>query len=133
MVDGPARSVGARPGAGSDFWLIGDREAQARELWCNTTKSAREIAQLLGCSKNAVLGKAYREDWGRRVEPRPKPEKRDPFRHLTGTSCRWPMGHPRDPDFRFCGDPALPNRPYCSRHTTIAVMHRRFEQIEHDD
>ncbi len=40
-------------------------------------------------------------------------------RHLTlveldAFSCRWPIGDPLSPDFRFCGAPTLPGQVYCS-------------------
>ena len=43
---------------------------------------------------------------------------------LTGTTCRWAVGHPGDADFFFCGGPAdLGNgRPYCN-------VHHRFSYI----
>ena len=30
--------------------------------------------------------------------------------------CRWPMGHPGEPDFHFCGDKVNPGFPYCVQH-----------------
>jgi GcrA cell cycle regulator len=30
--------------------------------------------------------------------------------------CRWPMGHPGEPDFHFCGTPVNPGFPYCVEH-----------------
>ncbi|RVQ64889.1 GcrA cell cycle regulator [Croceicoccus ponticola] len=30
--------------------------------------------------------------------------------------CRWPMGHPGEPDFHFCGDKVNPGFPYCVEH-----------------
>jgi GcrA cell cycle regulator len=30
--------------------------------------------------------------------------------------CRWPMGHPGEPDFHFCGDKVNPGFPYCVDH-----------------
>jgi GcrA cell cycle regulator len=37
--------------------------------------------------------------------------------------CRWPFGHPRSPDFRFCGAPITrPSRfSYCQYHNVIAM------------
>lgn len=36
--------------------------------------------------------------------------------------CRWPVGHPRAPDFFFCGAAALPERPYCAAHCRRAYQ-----------
>lgn len=30
--------------------------------------------------------------------------------------CRWPMGHPGEPDFHFCGADVNPGFPYCVEH-----------------
>ena len=30
--------------------------------------------------------------------------------------CRWPMGHPGEPDFHFCGVKVNPGFPYCVEH-----------------
>lgn len=39
--------------------------------------------------------------------------------------CRWPLGDPRTPEFRFCGEPvSAPGRPYCSHHNAMAYTPR---------
>ncbi len=30
--------------------------------------------------------------------------------------CKWPMGHPGEPDFHFCGQKVNPGFPYCVEH-----------------
>ena len=35
---------------------------------------------------------------------------------LNDRICRWPMGHPGEPDFHFCGHPVNPGFPYCVAH-----------------
>lgn len=35
---------------------------------------------------------------------------------LNDKVCRWPMGHPGEPDFHFCGDTVNPGFPYCVTH-----------------
>ena len=36
--------------------------------------------------------------------------------------CRWPMGHPGEPDFHFCGQPSNPGFPYCVEHCGVAYQ-----------
>jgi GcrA cell cycle regulator len=36
--------------------------------------------------------------------------------------CKWPMGHPGEPDFHFCGNPANPGFPYCVDHCGVAYQ-----------
>ena len=35
---------------------------------------------------------------------------------LSDKVCRWPMGHPGEPDFHFCGEAVNPGFPYCVDH-----------------
>ena len=35
---------------------------------------------------------------------------------LNDRVCRWPMGHPGEPDFHFCGQAVNPGFPYCVEH-----------------
>ncbi|MDM7957066.1 GcrA family cell cycle regulator [Blastomonas sp.] len=35
---------------------------------------------------------------------------------LSDRICRWPMGHPGEPDFHFCGQQVNPGFPYCVEH-----------------
>lgn len=39
---------------------------------------------------------------------------------LTPTSCRWPEGDPKDPDFSFCGREVVPGKIYCAEHCAVA-------------
>lgn len=39
---------------------------------------------------------------------------------LTATTCRWPIGHPREAHFGFCGRRCAADRPYCDRHAAVA-------------
>lgn len=36
--------------------------------------------------------------------------------------CRWPMGDPTTPEFRFCGSRSQTGMPYCSHHARIAYQ-----------
>jgi GcrA cell cycle regulator len=36
--------------------------------------------------------------------------------------CRWPLGDPTSPDFRYCGARAVEGLPYCSHHAQIAYQ-----------
>lgn len=41
---------------------------------------------------------------------------------LTSSSCRWPIGDPKDADFHFCGKEAIPGKPYCPEHASVAYV-----------
>ncbi|WP_416909175.1 MAG: GcrA family cell cycle regulator [Polymorphobacter sp.] len=36
--------------------------------------------------------------------------------------CKWPIGHPGEPDFHFCGKPVQAGFPYCSEHCALAYQ-----------
>ena len=54
----------------------------------------------------------------RLVPAKPSPEIADKatLLDLSDKVCRWPMGHPGEPDFHFCGEPVNPGFPYCVEH-----------------
>jgi len=54
----------------------------------------------------------------RLVPAKPSPEIADKtsLLDLSDKVCRWPVGHPGEPDFHFCGAPVNPGFPYCVEH-----------------
>lgn len=54
----------------------------------------------------------------RLVPAKPSPEIADKtsLLDLNDRICRWPMGHPGEPDFHFCGEAVNPGFPYCVEH-----------------
>jgi GcrA cell cycle regulator len=41
---------------------------------------------------------------------------------LRESMCRWPMGDPTKPEFRFCGARSVTGLPYCSHHAQVAYQ-----------
>ncbi len=41
---------------------------------------------------------------------------------LNDKVCKWPLGHPGEPDFHFCGEPINPGFPYCLEHCSVAYQ-----------
>jgi GcrA cell cycle regulator len=121
--------------------------------------SCREIANEIGVSRNAVIGKLSRlsltrektlklpkNDGGR---SRPKSVPRLQYRmlrklfnevpaaesgqailseqhcsllELSEEKCRWPISHPGEKDFCFCGNRPLGGLPYCAGHSRLAYQ-----------
>lgn len=54
----------------------------------------------------------------RLVPAKPSPEMADKtsLLDLNDRICRWPLGHPGEADFHFCGVPVNPGFPYCVEH-----------------
>jgi GcrA cell cycle regulator len=36
--------------------------------------------------------------------------------------CKWPIGHPGEADFHFCGKPVQAGFPYCTEHCLVAYQ-----------
>jgi GcrA cell cycle regulator len=59
--------------------------------------------------------------------PQTKPAKggkqaRTTLLDLNDKVCKWPLGHPGDADFHFCGKSAQPGFPYCNDHCLVAYQ-----------
>ncbi|PCI62892.1 MAG: global cell cycle regulator GcrA-like protein [Kordiimonadales bacterium] len=116
-----------------------DRIETLRTLW-DKGLSASQIAKELGegVTRNAVIGKAHRLS----LKSRPSPVKTDKDKKkvapkraakkadktlislldLTDRMCKWPLGHPGDDDFHFCGKPSENGMPYCAGHCAEAYQ-----------
>ncbi len=128
-----------------------ERISQLRSLWSEGLSTA-EIGRRLGISKNAVVGKAHRlhlparpspirnppafRSMPRRTAapppprvmieppPAPKPEPAKVVARINykGPTCQWPVGHPGQAGFHFCGDPSANGKPYCASHAARAYV-----------
>ena len=60
----------------------------------------------------------------RLVPAKPSPEIADKtsLLDLNERICKWPIGHPGEPDFHFCGRQANPGFPYCVEHCGVAYQ-----------
>jgi len=54
----------------------------------------------------------------RLVPAKPSPEiaGKTSLLDLNEKICKWPIGHPGEPDFHFCGEKVNPGFPYCVEH-----------------
>lgn len=101
-----------------------------KALW-GEGRSAREIGEKLGMTRNAVIGKANRLGLAHKGAVRPAarraPDRPSSPLDLTERMCRWPIGHPGEADFHFCGSARVPGRPYCDAHCNVAYRNRASE------
>jgi len=60
----------------------------------------------------------------RLVPAKPSPDVADKtgLLELNDRIFKWPIGHPGEPDFYFCGQPANPGFPYCVEHCGVAYQ-----------
>ena len=50
------------------------------------------------------------------AKPAPEIAGKTSLLDLSDKVCKWPLGHPGEPDFHFCGDKVNPGFPYCVAH-----------------
>ena len=50
------------------------------------------------------------------AKPSPEMAEKTGLLDLNDRICRWPMGHPGEADFHFCGEKVNPGFPYCVEH-----------------
>ena len=129
-----------------------ERVDKLKALWkkgLSASQIAEELGENI--TRNAVIGKAHRLGLSSRpspvkkpaqakrkaaapkkeapvaapppVEPEPseKPEKIT-ILELTDRICKWPLGHPGEDDFQFCGRPSVAGQPYCAFHGAMAYQ-----------
>jgi len=104
--------IPARPG----FWTD-ERVEKLRRCISVERLSAMEIASSLGCTKNMVIGRCYREGIAlprARCSNTPDHITPNPFPEVG--CCLYGHGDPGEPGFHFCGAPNLPGKVYCSEH-----------------
>jgi GcrA cell cycle regulator len=126
-----------------------------KKLWTEG-KTAVAIAQRLGMSRSAVLGRIFRLRLARPTQ-KPDPAEASPPEHrrtgrrfgvesqdltikrgkslleLTNDSCRWPIGDPAKKSFHFCGEPGADLEqgvPYCELHRQRAYNRPRQSEAD---
>jgi len=50
------------------------------------------------------------------AKPSPEVAGKTSLLDLNDRICKWPIGHPGEPDFHFCGEKVNPGFPYCVDH-----------------
>ena len=64
-----------------------------------------------------------------RIVKEAPPPRRNVF-EFTGPACMWPIGHPTDNDFHFCGGRPVAGKPYCEAHTAKAYIRLKDQKSE---
>ena len=96
--------------------------------------SARDIANKLGnVSRNAVIGKANRLGLSKKSSPTASKSNKSKDVEISSlvpnmSGCKWPIGHPGDNDFYFCGKEVIPTKPYCGEHCVTAYRRKDSNQ-----
>ena len=65
-----------------------------------------------------------------------EPENPKKLEELTDETCRWPIGHPYEEKFYFCGRKPMEKFPYCKLHVLYAFQPKNAkeeDQITEED
>tara|TARA_B110001454_G_C12651063_1_gene405425 strand:- start:200 stop:694 length:495 start_codon:yes stop_codon:yes gene_type:complete len=65
-----------------------------------------------------------------------EPENPKKLEELIDETCRWPIGHPPEKNFYFCGRKSLEKFPYCKLHVLYAFQPKNAkeeDQITEED
>ena len=57
-----------------------------------------------------------------------EPENPKKIEDLTDKTCRWPIGHPYEETFYFCGRAAIDKFPYCKLHLIYAYQPKNAKE-----
>jgi len=128
-----------------------EKVQKLKELW-KKGHTASQIAEMLGdTTRNAVIGKAHRLNLEARApsksshtsgtssgqnkiqrRPSQQPLTRKQkfqsilldknFEELSEDTCKWPIGHPNEESFYFCGRKPEEDFPYCKLHVLYAFQ-----------
>jgi len=58
----------------------------------------------------------------RAVVATPRKPVRTTLLDLSEKVCKWPIGHPGEANFHFCGKPSQASFPYCTEHCAVAYQ-----------
>ena len=79
--------------------------------------------------ENSLEEKSYKFNKGRRskfksliIEKDFEPENPKQLEELDENSCKWPIGHPNEKSFYFCGRTSLKDFSYCKLHLLYAYQ-----------
>ncbi len=79
--------------------------------------------------ENSLEEKSYKLNKGRRnkfksliIEKDFEPENPKQLEELDENSCKWPIGHPNEKSFYFCGRTSLKDFSYCKLHLLYAYQ-----------
>jgi GcrA cell cycle regulator len=95
---------------------------------CGATEQSQHKRNLTGRPAPSVIRRADKPKLLRPALPyfRRRGNAIDEFGRTGGRgTCVWPIGNPRTPEFRFCGDASLTAKPYCEMHAQIAYVRPR--------
>ena len=125
-----------------ELWTKGHTASQIAEVLGDTTRNAvigkahRLDLEARAPSKQSGLSTSRENKAIRRPAPTSRkakfqsilldknfePEKPKSLEDLTDSTCKWPVGHPNEESFYFCGRKPEGEFPYCKLHVLYAFQ-----------
>ena len=85
----------------------------------NNVQTENKISPKIGRKakfKALLLDKNFEEENPKKLE------------ELTDETCRWPIGHPHEENFYFCGRKSIDKFPYCKLHVLYAFQPKNAKE-----
>ncbi len=105
-------------------------EARAPSKQINTSKS-RENKQVVKRSPAPMSRKAKFQSI--LLDKNFEPENPKSLEELTEETCKWPVGHPNEDKFYFCGRKPESDFPYCKLHVLYAFQPKNQKEDDLDE
>ena len=111
--------------------VIGKAHRLGLESRPSPVKNADEVIEIPATKPATVAAPALATIVASAAIARPTPAKkpvrtgkaaRTTLLDLNDKMCKWPIGHPSDADFHFCGKNAQAGFPYCTEHCLLAYQ-----------
>ena len=141
-----------------------EKVQKLKELW-KKGHTASQIAEMLGdTTRNAVIGKAHRLNLSLKFRSKKnlpsnfiksknpvekqnlRKDRKSKFKsliienpksleELSEDTCKWPIGHPNEESFYFCGRKPEEDFPYCKLHVLYAFQPKgqKEDVLDKDD
>jgi len=141
-----------------ELWKKGHTASQIASLLGDTTRNAvigkahrlnlqsrtpSKKSQTKASSANNIVLEGKQQKLGRKarfkallLDKNFEPENPKKLEELTDETCRWPIGHPYEKDFYFCGRKSMEKFPYCKLHILYAFQPKNAkeeDQITEED
>ena len=142
-----------------ELWKKGHSASQIASMLGDTTRNAvigkahrlnlearmtsKKKQVTAGKQKNSSLKEYKTQKLGRKarfkallLDKNFEGEKPLKLEELTDKTCRWPIGHPHEENFYFCGRQSMEKLPYCKLHVLYAFQPKNAkeeDQITEED
>ena len=132
-----------------ELWKKGHTASQIATMLGDTTRNAViGKAHRLNLEARAASSKKIKSQLKSQPETQPKggklsrkarfksllldknfePENPKQLEELTEETCKWPIGHPPEKDFYFCGRKPMEKFPYCKLHVLYAFQPKNAKE-----